>query len=374
VLSAKAGKGGGALRAPAARSAAMSVKAGTGALGRLGAGAAPAPAAGAAPVGLLDGLADVLVCAATHDGAGARLAAARLRAAGPAAAALASPAAGLQGWGALHVVAALGGCTAAGGLHAQPGLPASPADALPGDALSPGAAALATRALVDAGFEVEQASAQMGQTPLHVACAVGASAVASELLRADGPAASARLNSTDAFGHTPLHLAAGGGFRECVEVLLAAMLARSVTALAAAVDKDGRTPLGCAQAAGCARSEECIQRFLSRHLAGATVPAQEVVALADWLENTVKLPAYIDGFLAQGYTRLELWAKIGLNDQDFDLIGVRALAHRKQISHYLGKLKPESESESGSDDGSDSDDDRASSDGDQDDDDEEADE
>jgi hypothetical protein len=348
--------------------------AGAGALGR----SAAAPAASAAPpAGLLGGLADVLVCAATHDGAGARLAAARLRAAGPAAAALANPAAGLQGWGALHVVAALGGCTAAGGLHAQPGLPASPADALPGDALCPGAAALATRALVDAGFEVEQASAQMGQTPLHVACAVGASAVASELLRADGPAASARLNATDAFGHTPLHLAAGGGFRECVEVLLAAMLARGVTALAAAVDKDGRTPLGCAQAAGCARSEECIQRFLSRHLAGATVPAQEVAALANWLENTVKLPAYIDGFLAQGYTRLELWAKIGLNDQDFDLIGVRALAHRKQISHYLGKLKPESESESGSgsddDDGSDSDDDRAS-DGDQDDDDQEADE
>jgi ankyrin repeat protein len=332
----------------------------------LGAGVATSPA------GLLDGLAEVLVCAATHDGAGARAAAGRLRGAGVAAAALGNPAAGLQGWGALHVVAALGGCTAAGGLHAQPGLPAAPADAPPGDAVGPGAAALAARALVDAGFEVEQASAQMGQTPLHVACAVGASAVASELLRADGRAASARLNATDAFGHTPLHLAAGGGFRECVEVLLAAMLARGVAALAAAVDKDGRTPLGSAQAAGCARSEECIQRFLSRHLAGATVPAQEVAALADWLENTVKLPAYIDGFLAQGYTRLELWAKIGLNDQDFDLIGVRALAHRKQISHYLGKLKPESESESGSgsgsDGGSDSDDERASSDGDHDDD------
>ena len=361
--------------------------AGAGALGKV-ASAASAPAApvpvpvpgaagaGAPPTGLLDGLAEVLVCAAVHDGAGARAAAVRLRGAGVAAAGIANPAAGLQGWGALHVVAALGGCTAAGGLHAQPGLPAAPADALPGDAAGPGAAALAARALVDAGFEVEQASAQMGQTPLHVACAVGASAVASELLRADGPAASARLNATDAFGHTPLHLAAGGGFRECVEVLLAAMLARGVAALAAAVDKDGRTPLGSAQAAGCARSEECIQRFLSRHLAGATVPAQEVAALADWLENTVKLPAYIDGFLAQGYTRLELWAKIGLNDQDFDLIGVRALAHRKQISHYLAKLKPESESESGSgsgsgsDDGSDSDDDRASSDGDQDDDDE----
>jgi hypothetical protein len=367
--------------------------AGAGALGKVASaasavaapvpGAAGAAGAGAPPTALLDGLAEVLVCAAMHDGAGARAAAARLRGAGVAAAALANPAAGLQGWGALHVVAALGGCTAAGGLHAQPGLPAAPADALPGDAVvpgdavGPGAAALAARALVDAGFEVEQASAQMGQTPLHVACAVGASAVASELLRADGPAASARLNATDAFGHTPLHLAAGGGFRECVEVLLAAMLARGVAALAAAVDKDGRTPLGSAQAAGCARSEECIQRFLSRHLAGATVPAQEVAALADWLENTVKLPAYIDGFLAQGYTRLELWAKIGLNEQDFDLIGVRALAHRKQISHYLAKLKPESESESGSgsgsDDGSDSDDERASSDGAQDDD-EEADE
>ncbi len=308
--------------------------------------------------GLLSAFGHVLVAAASHDGRATHSAAVRLHtqqqqqqpqqrstesligSAGS------SNTIALQGWGPLHLVAALGGsATSEGG-------PGRPSQTLAqGLQVTPGEAAVAVRALKSAGFEVEQTSTQFGHTPLHIACAVGASAVAAELLRDDGTA-SARLQAVDTFGHTPLHLAAGSGFRECTELLLNCMLARGLVSLVTAVDKEGRTPLGCAQATGCTRTAESIQRFLSRHVAGSNAPADQISLVSDWLENTVKLPGYIDGFISQGYTNLELWAELGLQEEDFACIGVRVPAHRKQISYYLTKLDREKRRRSSSDENS----------------------
>mmetsp|Transcript_22527 Transcript_22527/g.42184 ORF Transcript_22527/g.42184 Transcript_22527/m.42184 type:complete len:294 (-) Transcript_22527:514-1395(-) len=198
--------------------------------------------------------------------------------------------------------------------------------------VSPIAGALAVKPLVEAGFEIDATTNDLLLTPLHVACGSGAVSVAAALIEHG-----ASLSARTIHGHTALHIASAGGYLLVVELLLCELRKSKANALVNEVDEEGNTPLQVAQAAGNRQVENALHRFMLRFVSGPAA-VDELTTLKDWLTNTVCLPVYFNGFVTMGYTRLDVWAEIGLRDDDYALIGVAAPAHRRQIDFFLKKL------------------------------------